>query len=86
MDVPELKELTATCMNNEIVLEKHEDWTRSNPVWRVLFPVSIENQKIVVPELDLPVTPEYTMASVTIVGKNHAQRVVTRLKEMLADL
>jgi len=72
-------------MDNEVTLSKHEDWTRRNPLWRVQFPVSLPNQNISVPGLDLPVTAEYTVASVTVIGKQDAEKVVRRLQAMLNE-
>lgn len=72
-------------MNTEITLDKHEEWTKGNPLWRVCFPVSFPGHNISVPGLDLPVTAEYTVASVTVVGKTDAQKVVRRLEAMLNE-
>jgi len=67
----------------DITIEKHEDWTHQNPIWRIQFPVTLPDQKIVVPDFDLPVTVEFTVASVTVVGKTDAERVAERLRHML---
>lgn len=72
---------------NDIRLEKHENWTINLPVWKIEFPISLDPPVKIssIPGFDLPVEVEYTVVSVTVLGKADAQKVAKRLRALFRE-
>lgn len=71
---------------NEVTVVKDDHWSRGHPVWRVLFPVNMESmEKIKIPGLDMKVEVDYIAASVSVVGKQDAEKVAKRVRAILEE-
>jgi hypothetical protein len=71
-----------------VAIAKGDGWSRSNPVWKVTFPISWPEMlpPFRVPGLDLPVEVDTITASVTVMGKAAAEKVKQKLMGLVSSV